>query len=135
LEFRRVVFWYFTYEPVVLAAATFCSPAIEMWDVRVTIDLASENITSITALETVNNVISITQPPMNGRAYNGIAFTLSAAQQDEFILARLNATRLQLPAAVVQAAESSQTFTQDRFTQLTSQVYVRIPWNFRRYDH
>jgi hypothetical protein len=132
-EFQPVVFWFFAYDPV-LSAAIFCSPAIELVDVMVTIDLASSNITSISTLgpfTSSSNYSSfsgnVTGPPLNGRAYNGVAF--NATNADRFTLARQSATQLILPAAVLQSAETSpegltSVYTQNRFVDLSTKVYV-----------
>jgi hypothetical protein len=66
-------------------------------------------------------VASITGPPQNGRAYNGIQF--DDLSQDYFSLQRQNATRVQLPAAVLQIAETDNNFTKDHLTNLTNVVY------------
>lgn len=71
---------------------------------------------------------NITGPPLNGRAYNGIRFNLS--DPDEFVLRRLEALQLQLPAAVFQAAVQSPegllgSFDADKFVNLATRVYVR----------
>jgi hypothetical protein len=122
--FRRVVFWFFTYEPTVLASATFCSPTISAWNVSLTIDLASSNITNIIGLAQINVTKSGTGLPDNGHAYNGLSFDPSSTQFDRFTLARQEATRLQLPAAVLQVADSAGTYTEDKFAELTGKVYV-----------
>jgi hypothetical protein len=61
------------------------------------------------------------------RAYNGIEFNLT--NPDRFVLARVNATQLQIPAAVFQSANQDPAgidavFNTDKFTELTSEVYV-----------
>lgn len=72
---------------------------------------------------------SITGPPLNGHAYNGIRFNLS--NPDEFISRRLEALQLQLPAAVFQAAVQSPegvigSFDADKFVNIATRVYVRV---------
>lgn len=69
----------------------------------------------------------MTGPPLNGRAYNGVAFNVTNI--DVFTLARQNATQLILPASVLQSAETSpgglgSIFAQSRFSDLSTQVYV-----------
>lgn len=67
-------------------------------------------------------------PPINGQAYNGIEFNLTDA--DPFVLARRDATALQLPAAVFQLAEQSErglfdSFLDDTLANYANEVYVR----------
>lgn len=76
-------------------------------------DIASQNITRVTELRPFttsspfsDNSANVTGQPLNGRAYNGIMFNLT--DPDRFVLARANATQLQLPAAVYQAALQTQ---------------------------
>jgi hypothetical protein len=123
VEFRQVVFWFYTSTPRPLVSAVFCKPSIELWNVTAVFNLATNppHITSITPLQRITTVASITGPPQNGRAYNGIEF--DDLSQDYFSLQRQNATRVQLPAAVLQIAESTGEFTRDRFTNLTNVVY------------
>ena len=131
--FRRVAFWYFTYDPSLLVAATFCSPAIELWTVNVTVDIATSNVTSVMPLSQLvdynaaaGGVSSITGPPNNGKAFNGIEFDFDFLLNNEFVMAKENATRLQLPAAVMQAVETTQVYTREEFNSFTNQVYVCI---------
>ena len=61
------------------------------------------------------------------RAYNGIEFNLT--NPNRFILARRNATQLQMPAAVFQSAGQSPggldaAFNSNKFTDLATEVYV-----------
>jgi hypothetical protein len=117
-----------------MASATFCYPSLTLWDVNVNVDLASGNVTKVTELRPFSSSsnfsslsANVTGPPLNSRAYNGIKFNLT--NPDEFVRARLNATQLQLPAAVYQSAILSPeglvgSFQADRFVQLSNQVYV-----------
>ncbi|KAG6809944.1 hypothetical protein H0H92_013993 [Tricholoma furcatifolium] len=133
-QFSPVVFWFFTYNPTPSASATLCSPSISLWDVNVSVDLATMNLTEVTELgpfSSSSNFSSlsgnVTGAPLFGNAYNGIAFNLT--NPDDFVLARENATKLQLPAAVFQAAVQSSaglagSFEENSFVELSSQVYV-----------
>ncbi|KZT22786.1 hypothetical protein NEOLEDRAFT_1137597 [Neolentinus lepideus HHB14362 ss-1] len=122
---RPVLFWYFTYVPSANASITFCKPSISLWDVAATVDLASGNLTSVTTLSPVQAAgNNITGAPLNGKAYNGIAYNLS--DPDVFTVARVNATQLTLPAAVFQSADMAGlegVFESDGFVGLTNMVY------------
>lgn len=125
-----VVFWFFTYDPVAAASATFCFPSISLWDVAVTVDIASGNLSQVTQLAPFNQPNNITGAPLNGGVYNGINFDF-LVNPDRFVLARANATQLQMPAAVFQSAvQSAQglvgSFEANRFVGLSSSVYVRF---------
>lgn len=121
-----------------MASATLCFPSFTLWDVSVKYDLASGNITQVRELQTFSSssnfsslAANVTGAPLNGRAYNGIQFNLT--DPDPFVLARRNATQLQMPAAVYQSAVLSPeglvgSFEADRFVRLSSNVYVR--WSF-----
>ncbi|KII91113.1 hypothetical protein PLICRDRAFT_155954 [Plicaturopsis crispa FD-325 SS-3] len=134
-QFSPVVFWFFTYLPSASHSVAFCTPKISLFDVSVTVDLASGNLTSVNELRPFqvgsSNFSSlagnVTGAPLNGRAYNGIGFNLT--NPDRFTLNRENATQLQMPAAIFQAAESSPAglaaaFTTNKFVQLSTQVYT-----------
>ncbi|KAJ7117388.1 hypothetical protein C8R43DRAFT_1137680 [Mycena crocata] len=133
-EFSPVVFWFFTYVPSAKSSATICYPAISLWDAQVTMDLGSGNVTFVHQLNPFDASKSpfgslsgnLTGAPLNGRAYNGINFTLTT--QDKFIVARMNATQLTMPAAVFQAAVQSSaglvgSFDADLFVKWSNQVY------------
>ncbi|KAJ7507525.1 hypothetical protein B0H11DRAFT_2153199 [Mycena galericulata] len=135
-QFQPVVFWFFTYTPTATASATFCNPAISLWDAEVTLDLASGNVTNVHQLRPFNASTSpfgslsgnVTGAPLEGRAYNGINFTLVAPNNDKFVVARMNATQLTMPAAVFQAAVQSSaglegSFSADLFVNWSNQVY------------
>lgn len=128
-----------SYEPVVQSSATFCYPSITLWDVHVDFNLANQSITAITELRPFTSASSnfselsanITGPPLSGRAYNGIEFDWTN-EPDQFVLARKAAIRLQLPAAVFQAAVRGPgglgrggAFDNGGFVMLCSRVYVR----------
>ena len=125
----------FRYNPSPKSSATFCFPSFSLWEVNVNVDLASGNLTKVTELRPFSassNFSSlsanVTGPPLNGRAYNGVRFNLTNPNQ--FILARENATQLQLPASVYQAAVQSPegvsgSFDNNHYTALSTQVYVR----------
>jgi hypothetical protein len=125
ISFRQVVFWFYTPSPSVVLTAIFCSPTIELWNVTVTIDPTTTSVTSLTPRQQIQNVSSITGPPGNGRAYNGVEFD-GNFQQDTFSQQRQNATQVQLPAAVIQVGTQSGQFSQQRFRDLTETVYVRF---------
>ncbi|TFK67568.1 hypothetical protein BDN72DRAFT_90461 [Pluteus cervinus] len=132
-QFSPVVFWFFTYAPSAKASATICYPTFTLWDVNVNVDLATGNLTKVRELRpfTSNSNFSmfsgnVTGPPLNGRAYNGIQFNLT--NPDRFVLAREDATQLQMPAAVYQAAVQSPegliaSFDAGRFVDLSNKVY------------
>jgi hypothetical protein len=139
-QFLPVIFWFFTYQPTPTASATFCFPTIQLFDVNVNVDLASGNLTQVTQLGAFSGSsnfsslsANVTGPPLNGQAYNGIEFNLT--DPDIFVLERLNATQLSLPAAVFQAAESDPAgleaiFSTNQFVELSTQVYVSfLSWN------
>lgn len=127
-------YWHYRYKPSARASATICRPSFTLWDVNVNVDLASGNLTKVTELRPFSSAsnfsslsANITGAPLFGRAYNGIKFNLT--NPDQFVLARQNATLLQLPAAVYQSALQSPqglvgSFEADRFVTLSAQVYV-----------
>ncbi|KAF5380067.1 hypothetical protein D9615_006118 [Tricholomella constricta] len=133
-QFSPIVFWFFTYQPVPAASATFCFPSLSFWDVNVHVELATNNVTQVTELRPFSYAsnfsslsANVTGEPLRGRAYNGIEFSLT--NPDQFVLQRQDATRLQLSAAVYQAAVQSPeglvgSFGADRFVHLSTQVYT-----------
>jgi hypothetical protein len=136
--FLPIIFWFFTYDPnPPQGSATVCAPAISLWDVAVTVDIATGNLTTVVELrpfDASNSPFSsfsgnITGAPLNGLAYNGIGFDMGDA--DQFVTARAAATDLQLPAAVQQAAESSPgglpaAFSTNSFPDTATRVYVSV---------
>lgn len=113
-----------------------CWPTFTLWDATVKVDLASGNITQITELQPFTSSsnfsaysANVTGGPLNGRAYNGIEFNLT--NPDPFVIARKNATQLQMPAAVFQSAVQSPlglaaSFDGDNFEKLSNSVYVSV---------
>ncbi len=122
-NFRRVVFWFYTSQPSPLVTAIFCHPQIELWNVTATLDLATAKVISVVPMQKRTDVASIMQTPLNGRPYNGIE-AAGNFSTDYFTVSRQNATKLQLPAAVLQAASVNGVYNPDRFTALTDKVYV-----------
>ncbi|KDQ58773.1 hypothetical protein JAAARDRAFT_193295 [Jaapia argillacea MUCL 33604] len=106
--FSPVVFWFFTYESTVASSAIFCSPTISLWDVSVTVDLDTTNLTSVTPTNQFNSQTS------NFAGRRGME----------------NATQLALPAAVFQAAVNSpqgvaNAFKDGSFVRLVSSVCTK----------
>ncbi|KAF4616356.1 hypothetical protein D9613_008619 [Agrocybe pediades] len=132
-QFSPVVFWFFSYVPSPMASATFCNASISLWEVNAGVDIATGNVTSITEIRPFSQSSSfssfaanVTGPPLNGHAYNGIRFSLT--NPDQFVLGRQNATQLQLPAAIYQAAVNTPegyqgSFANNAFSTLSNQVY------------
>jgi len=99
-----------------------------------TADIATGNITDLSEIgpfTSASNFSSlsanVTGFPLNGRAYNGLQFDLN--DPDIFVVRRLEALQLQLPAAIFQAAVQSPdgvigSFDPDKFVDLASRVYV-----------
>jgi hypothetical protein len=133
-QFSPVAFWFFQYDPTVLASASVCFPSFALFDVEVSYDVASQSLNNVTELgpfTSSSNFSSaagnITGPPLNGTAYNGIEFNLS--NPDPFILARQAAIQLQMPAAILQKAQTSSaglnaSFTSNAFLRLSTMVYT-----------
>jgi len=119
-----------------MASATFCYPSISLWEVSAGVDIGTGNVTSVTEIRhfTQSSNFSsfsanVTGPPLNGRAYNGIRFNLT--NPDQFVLGRQNATQLQLPAGIYQAAINTPegyqgSFSNNAFAALSDTVYVSI---------
>lgn len=136
--FRPIILWFFTYETnPAQGSATYCAPAISLWDVTVAVDIATSNLTSVKEIRPFNASTSpfaslsgnVTGAPLDGRAYNGIGFNLTGA--DQFVVARANATDLQLPASILQMASTRPggimaAFTANAFTEMATQVYVSV---------
>ncbi|KAI0053224.1 hypothetical protein FA95DRAFT_1552731 [Auriscalpium vulgare] len=133
-EFAPVIFWFFTYQPAPAASVTLCAPTLTLQNVEVTVDLSSQNLTDVRALNTLtannsplsNNAASVVA--LNGQAYNGMNWTASQLVADPFVIARAGAVQLQLPAAVFQnAVQSPQgltaAFTNNAFATLSATVY------------
>jgi hypothetical protein len=135
---QPIVLWFFTYDTSPpQGSATYCSPTISLWEVGVTVDIATGNLTSVQEIRPLNSSSpagslsgNVTGPPLNGLAYNGIQFNLTGA--DQFVVARQNATDLQLPSSILQAAATSPgglttAFATNSFTGMAVQVYVSVP--------
>ena len=137
--FQPIVFWFFSFDTISpQGSATYCAPAISLWEVAVTVDIASGNLTSVEEISQLNaNSTSplvalygnITGAPLEGRAYNGLRFNTTGA--DQFVMARQNATDLQLPSSIIRAMEGrpgglSAAFAENSFTGMAVQVYVRV---------
>ncbi|KAG5353078.1 hypothetical protein C0989_010701 [Termitomyces sp. Mn162] len=117
------------------ASATFCFPTISLFDVNVSVELANGNLSQVTELRPFSSSsnfssfsANVTGSPLFGRAYNGIQFNFTSSP-DMFALERQNATRLQLPAAVFQAAVQSPqgligSFDAGKFVDLSAKVYT-----------
>lgn len=134
--FRPVVFWFFD-TTIPKGSATYCAPSISLWDVTAIIDLNSGNLTDVQEIDPFDASTSpfaslsanVTGAPLNGRAFNGIVFNLTNA--DEFVIGRSNATDLQLPASIFQAATAApgglqDAFNSNSFVGMATKVYVRI---------
>jgi len=133
--FRPIVLWFFTNDTTPpQGSATFCAPSISLWDVMATVDINTGNLTDVQEIEPFDASTSpfaslsanVTGAPLNGRAFNGVIFNLTNA--DEFSIARSNATDLQLPASIFQAASTAPggltaAFQTNSFVGLTTQVY------------
>ncbi|KIM42246.1 hypothetical protein M413DRAFT_70686 [Hebeloma cylindrosporum] len=132
-QFGPVVFWFFKYTPAAMASATFCYPSFSIWEVNVGVDVRTGNVTKVSEIAPFSQYsnfssfsANVTGPPLNGRAYNGIRFNLT--DPDQFVLGRQNATQLQLPAAIYQAATQSPegyvgNFANGGFSALSDKVY------------
>jgi len=111
-----------------MASAAFCTPKLSIHRVTAAADIATGNLTRVTLLEDITSspeYASISGPPLNGRPYNGMRFPL--ADPDPFVLARENATRLQLPAAILMAAQlqtENDYFANNKFWEVSQEVYV-----------
>lgn len=134
--FRPIVLWFFTYDSTPpQSSATHCAPVISLWEVEAQVDIASMNMTSVKETRPFNASTSpfassssnITGAPLNGQAYNGVSFNVT--NPDQFVFARGNATNLQLPASILQAAQASpsglpEAFRTNSFVGMATNVYV-----------
>lgn len=131
-----VIFWFFTYEPSVLASVTMCAPQITLLNVEASVDIASTNLTHIEPLgnltvgqgQFTQYAGNITGAPLYGQAYNGLNWTNLVS--DPFVSARAGAIQLQLPAAVFQTAVQSAegltaAFVNNTFSSLSASVYSK----------
>ncbi|KAF9460650.1 hypothetical protein BDZ94DRAFT_1311303 [Collybia nuda] len=126
-SFLNSVQLYFGFS-IIMASATFCYPSIALWDVNVSIDLASGNVTDVKEIRpftSQSNFLSysrnLTGAPLNGPALNGTY--LNFTQDNEFINGRRNATQLQLPVAVYQAGQLSEGGTTMYISLVARTVY------------
>lgn len=102
-----------------------------------TVDVGTGNLTDVKELSPYDAdsaplgslSANITGTPLNGRAYNGVRFNMTNA--DQFVTARAAATDLQLPASIFQAAEAgpgglTAAFSNNgsAFTTMATDVYV-----------
>ncbi|KAF9041203.1 hypothetical protein BJ165DRAFT_1529953 [Panaeolus papilionaceus] len=132
-QFAPVVFWFFTYDPSPQGAISFCFPSFSLWEANVGVDVRTGNVTKVTEIRSFSSSSpfsslssNVTGNPLNGRAYNGVMFNLT--NPDQFVIARANSTRLQLPAAMYQAALKSPqgfqgSFQTNFFTDLSNEIY------------
>jgi hypothetical protein len=135
--FQPIVLWFFTYDTTPpQGSATYCAPALSLWEVAVTVDIATANLTSVQEINPLStNSTSpfaslsgnITGAPLNGQAYNGIQFNMTGA--DQFVIARQNATDLQLPSSIFQSVATSPGgltagFATNSFTEMATRVYT-----------
>jgi hypothetical protein len=132
---RPIVFWFFTYDTnPPQGSATFCAPTISLLDVAVTVDIDTWNLTYVQEIGPFNSTTSpfsslsgnVTGAPLNGRAFNGIVFNLT--NPDQFTIQRSNATDLQLPASILQAASTAPgglaaAFQTNSFVEMATEVY------------
>jgi len=133
--FRPIIFWFFTFDTTPpQGSATFCAPTIALFDVVANVDINTGNLTSIQELQPFNTSTSlfaslsknVTGAPLNGQAFNGIVFNLTGADED--VIARSNATDLQLPASIMQAATMAPggltvAFQTNSIVQMATKVY------------
>ncbi|KAK7021922.1 hypothetical protein VNI00_017151 [Paramarasmius palmivorus] len=130
-QFRPVVFWFFTYQPSARSSATICTPRFQLFDVAVTIDLGSGNVTKVVEQGPLSNFSSqaASLDTLQSRAYNGIDFPANVTDSDSTINSRKQAIQLTMPAAIFQRAVESPegiegSFAADRFVGLSTGVYT-----------
>jgi hypothetical protein len=135
-DFRPIVFWFFTHETTPpKGAATYCAPAISIFEVSTTLYINNVSLTSVVENQPFNASASgfaslaknVTGLPLNGQALNGIAVDLT--NPDPFTLSKLNATKMQLSASILQVASKapggmSAAFQSNNFTESATMVYV-----------
>ncbi|KAI0058622.1 hypothetical protein BV25DRAFT_1810416, partial [Artomyces pyxidatus] len=134
VAFAPVIFWFFTYQPKATASVTLCAPTITVQKVAVTVDLSSQNLTSVTPLSNITSgdpnfaQSAAGVLALNGQAYNGMNWSANQLVADPFVNARAQAIQLQLPAAVFQNAVQSPAglnaaFLNNAFAPLSTTVY------------
>jgi hypothetical protein len=142
VQYRPVAFWFFTYETSPPSTSiAFCAPTIELWDVRVEVDITTRNVTSLTQVRQISNSSSeplaafagnLTGAPLRGRAYNGVAFDPDdSALGDPFVSGRAEAIELLLPATVFQRAGQSEdglvgSFKTQSYVEYSTEIYVSL---------
>lgn len=135
--FLPVILWFFTYDTdPPQGSATYCAPTISLWNVEVQVDIASMNLTSVQEIGPLNSTSpfsslsgNLTGSPLDGRAYNGVAFNMTDV--DQFVTQRADAIALQLPSSVLQNAAMSlgglsAAFSFNSFVAPATQVYVSL---------
>ncbi|KAF7972810.1 hypothetical protein HWV62_17000 [Athelia sp. TMB] len=132
--FLPIVLWFFTYDSSPpQGSATYCAPSISLWNVEATVDIGTGNLTNVVELSPLNTSTFAGSSAsdvmaLNGMAYNGVAFNLTGA--DEFVTARAAATKVQLPASILEYASlqpggvAAAFADNSTFTNLSVQVYT-----------
>ncbi|KAI0674469.1 hypothetical protein C8Q78DRAFT_989394 [Trametes maxima] len=123
LQYRPVLFWFFTYEPQPSAALVLCTPHASGQPVSVALDLAT-GATDVTPLQ--NSPADADTANVGAFAYNGVFFDETSL--DQTALARLQAIQQQLPGAVFEAARTRdpalmRSFSSRGFKDLAQDVY------------
>jgi hypothetical protein len=136
-SFRPIVFWFFTYDTSTppQVSATYCAPTISLFEVTAEVDINTGNLTSVQEIQPFNPSTSpfaslsqnVTGAPLNSQAFNGIVFNLTGA--DDALFRTSNATNLQIPAAIFQAASKAPggltaAFQTNSFVGMATKVYV-----------
>ncbi|KAI9065629.1 hypothetical protein FKP32DRAFT_1610546 [Trametes sanguinea] len=124
IQYRPVLFWFFTYSPEPTAAIVLCTPHVSGMPVSVEIDLATK-ATEVTPLQSSAEDANSTN--VGSFAYNGLFFDESSL--DGTSLARLQGIQQQLPGAVFEAAKVNDTllsftFNNNGFAALAQNVYT-----------
>jgi hypothetical protein len=134
--FRPVVFWFFTHDTTPpQGAATYCAPAISIFEVSATVDMNNGSLTSVVEIQPFNASTSgfaslalfSTGTFLNGQAINGIAFNLT--NPDPFMISKSITTTMQLSVSILQVAAGAPgglqaAFQTNNFTDTTTLVYV-----------
>ncbi|THH17320.1 hypothetical protein EW146_g3465 [Bondarzewia mesenterica] len=135
-DLRPAMVWIFSYEPFPRASVTMCTPTIALWNVAVSVDLSSQNLTEVTPLnrlaysgENFTPLVANLTDQLGGHAYNGLAWPQSQLVSDPFVLERANAIQLQIPASVFQLALQSPgglqgAFDNNLFPELSAMIYT-----------
>jgi hypothetical protein len=118
------------------ADATFCAPKISLLEISTTLEINNNSLTSVLEIQPINASSTsseaslsqnVTEPPMNGQAFNGISFNLT--NPDELTIQKSNATTLQLSASILQVAAKAPGGLQaalhnNNFTEIATMIYV-----------